>query len=29
MKFIDNVDKGKYREFENKHKKSHFLQSYE
>ena len=29
MKFIDNVDKGKYREFESKHKKSHFLQSYE
>ena len=29
MKFIDNVDIKRYREFESKHKKSHFLQSYE
>ncbi len=29
MKFIDNVEISKYREFESKHKKSHFLQSYE
>ncbi len=29
MKFIENVDKDKYREFESNHKKSHFLQSYE
>ena len=29
MKFIQNVEMSKYREFENKHKKSHFLQSYE
>ena len=29
MKFIQNVEISKYREFENKHKKSHFLQSYE
>lgn len=29
MKFIQNVEMSKYREFENAHKKSHFLQSYE
>ena len=29
MKFIQNVEISKYREFENAHKKSHFLQSYE
>ena len=29
MKFIQNVEISKYREFENEHKKSHFLQSYE
>lgn len=29
MKFIDNVDISKYRNFESNHKKSHFLQSYE
>ena len=29
MKFIDNVDIKRYREFESKHEKSHFLQSYE
>ena len=29
MKFIENVDISKYRDFESKHKKSHFLQSYE
>ena len=29
MKFIENVDIDKYREFESNHKKSHFLQSYE
>ncbi len=29
MKFIENVDVKSYREFESKHKKSHFLQSYE
>ena len=29
MKFIENVEINKYREFESNHKKSHFLQSYE
>lgn len=29
MKFIQNVEISKYRKFENEHKKSHFLQSYE
>ena len=29
MKFIQNVEISKYRELENAHKKSHFLQSYE
>ena len=29
MKFIENVEINRYREFENNHKKSHFLQSYE
>ena len=29
MKFIDNVDISRYRDFESKHEKSHFLQSYE
>lgn len=29
MKFIDSVEISKYRDFENEHKKSHFLQSYE
>ena len=29
MKFIENVEINRYREFESNHKKSHFLQSYE
>ncbi len=29
MKFIENVEIDRYREFESNHKKSHFLQSYE
>ena len=29
MKFIENVEINRYREFESDHKKSHFLQSYE
>ena len=29
MEFISNIDKNEYEEFVSKHKKSHFLQSYE
>lgn len=29
MEFIENIDVNEYKEFTNKHKKSHFLQSYE